>query len=105
MTDGLTPLNVSRFLLQDPDPTSDAAIFRQQMATSTDPRRMECEALRAELAEAKRHIETLTAFYMDNIAWTRACEEARAFGRSITRVANDGTVESITECAFTGVSG
>lgn len=62
---------------------NDAATLRQQMATSTDPDRLEREALRVDLEEAKRHIEALTAFFMDNVNWVRASNEARAFLRRL----------------------
>jgi hypothetical protein len=35
--------------------------------------------LEADLASAEKHIATLTAFWMDNAGWTKACEGARAF--------------------------
>lgn len=31
------------------------------------------------MTEALRHIEILTAFFMENPAWIRACEDARGF--------------------------
>lgn len=35
--------------------------------------------LETDLASAEQHIATLTAFWMDNAGWTKACESARAF--------------------------
>ena len=39
------------------------------------------------LDEAKRHIAILTAFWMDNAAWTKAANDARAFISGVPRAA------------------
>lgn len=94
--------------LAAPPPSDEnvAAAFRRQMASSTDPDRLGREALRADLAEAKRHIETLTAFYMDNVLWTRAAEEARGFARGLPTYGK-GLVEQVADAQadFSGVTG
>jgi hypothetical protein len=36
------------------------------------------------LDEAKRHIEVLTTFFMDNVLWVRAAEDARAFIKGLS---------------------
>lgn len=62
---------------------TDADLLRAQIPTATDPERLEREAVRVDLQEACRHIDTLTRFYMDNILWTRAAEQARAFANRV----------------------
>lgn len=42
------------------------------------------QAAQLALVEALRHIDTLTRFYIDNPAWMRAAEEARAFSAGMT---------------------
>lgn len=48
--------------------------------------RQRTERAEADLEQAKCHIEVLTAFFMDNVNWVRASNEARAFVRGLPKL-------------------